>query len=585
VTVPPDSAPYDVSVVVLGHREGDLCRPTLDALARSLGEARAHGLRLEVVGVLDRADAATSTAFEQALGPEGAVGRLADSTVVRSDQGDPGLARNLGARRSTGAFVCVLDGDNLVSRSWLSAAHRAAAAFGGSCVVHPEQLVIFGDRWQVWPQVPSTDPGFSVHNFYDRTYWDTFCLASRDVFEAVPYIGTSASHGLGPEDWHWGIETVRAGITHLAAPGTALLYRSRPTGSVQAGHDAARSLLPRSPLLTDTELATTPPRPPRVHPVQWRGLQRAVVRRGELDSSSPRTRLVQQVEAAAGRTLEGEELDAIAPPSFEVAHYRALNSEVLHLGRTDAVLHYLGSGWAAGLRARLTDAELADVSGLDLADYRALHPDLSALGDDDLLHHYLVHGRAEQRATTPTTEQRDALGPVVLPNELVVELHALRELEPDIPLADTDRLAKLRRTGPPSDGSTTPGSRAWWRVVAELGPVLPRHLVFASRTPRPEDPPVSTSHADRTTLIITGEPEHPAPAAHAGRRVVELARLAEWRALSADERRRLLAMLVVQCGVEQVDVLDSADFSAALLTYGRTLHRVTSISEHPDNLP
>lgn len=579
MSAPSTGAPHDVSVVVLGHHEGEVCRPTLSALARSLEVARHRGLKVEVVAVLDRADASTSAAFAQALAPDGEVGRLAASRVVTSDHGDPGLARNLGISRTRAPWVCVLDGDNLMSRSWLAESHRAASGFGGPCVVHPEQLVIFGDRWQVWPQVASTDPGFDAHNFYDRTYWDTFCLAAREVFEQAPYVATSASHGLGPEDWHWGMATVHAGITHLAAPGTALLYRSRPTGSVQAGHDEARSLLPPSALLTDPDLATTPPRQPRVHPVQWRGLQRAVVRRGEPDTRGPRSRLVRLVEDAAGRPLDDEEVVAITSSSFEVAHYRALNSGVLRLGRAEAVLHYLASGRAAGLRARLTEAELAEVAALDLADYRALHADLSALGDDDLLHHYLVHGRAEQRATTPTTEQRDALGPVVLTDDLVAEIHGLHELEPDIPRPDGDRLAALRRTGPPSDGSTTPGSRAWWRVVAGLGPVPPSHLVFASSTRRHEL--AGTSHAERTAVVITDEPKATTPAPDARTRVVELARLTEWQALSAQERHRLLAMLVVQCGADRVDVLDSAEFSAAMLSYGRTLRSVATITERP----
>jgi hypothetical protein len=579
VTTSSAGAPYDVSVVVLGHREGDLCRPTFRALARSIEAAQPEGLRVEVIGVLDRADAATAAVFEHALGEEGEVGRLADSRVVLSDQGDPGLARNVGVSRTRGDWVCVLDGDNLVTRSWVGAAHRVATEFGGPGIVHPEQLVIFGDRWQVWPQLSTTDQGFEVHNFYDRTYWDTFCLAAREVFELVPYVATSSSHGLGPEDWHWGMETTHAGFTHVTAPGTALLYRSRPRGSVQAGHDAAHSLLPPARLLTDQTLATAPLRPPHEsRTVEWRGLQRAVVRRGEEGATGPPHRLVQLVEATAGRTLDDSELATITSSEFEVAHYRALNHEPLRLGRADAVLHYLETGRVAGLRARLTADELADVARLDLTDYRSLHPDLTPLGDDDLLHHYLVHGRAERRATTLTTEQRDSRAPVALTSEMVAELHHLHELEPEIPRPDDTCLAELRRTGPPSDGSTTAGSRAWWRVVAALGPLLPTHLVFASHAPRADQFPPSTSSADRTAFVITGDAGSPASSTDPRRAVLELARLTEWRGLSAEERQRLLAMLVVQCGVRDVEVRDSPEFSAALRTYGRTLHRVASIS-------
>ena len=46
----------DVSVIVTGHREGILAHRTLRSLGRASRIAREHGLRIEVVGVLDRAD-------------------------------------------------------------------------------------------------------------------------------------------------------------------------------------------------------------------------------------------------------------------------------------------------------------------------------------------------------------------------------------------------------------------------------------------------------------------------------------------------------------------------------------------------
>ena len=263
-----------------------------------------------------------------------------------------------------------------------------ATAQGGPCVVHPELLVIFGDRWQVWPQLPSDHPGFRVHNFFDRTYWDTFCLAAREVFEHHPYAHTAAEIGLGPEDWHWGMETVHAGIPHLSAPGTALLYRVKPTGSVQGGHEEAHSLLPHSPLLTYGALASHLPEDPRAPRTPRRGLQRAIVReaRGQLTQ----------------------------PPAFNVLHYRVLNPDVVRLPNEEATRHYRDVGRVDGRRARLTDDELADVTALDLDDYRELHPDLAGFDDAGLLYHYVVHGRVEGRAGSMSAEQREARRPVVL---------------------------------------------------------------------------------------------------------------------------------------------------------------------------
>ena len=294
------------------------------------------------------------------------------------------------------------------------------------------------------------DPGFRRENFYDRTFWDTFCLASRQVFDQVSYVPTSAASGLGPEDWHWGMETVHAGFEHLVAPATALLYRVKPTASVQQGHDEARSLLPPAGLLVDGSVAALRPAQPddaaTDDRAQLRGLQAAIVR--------PRPE-----RRRAPRALTWLRRDAGPPDDFDVAHYRALNSDALHLDDDAAARHHLTVGRAEGRRGLLTPEELADVQRLRLDDYRTLHPDLAALTDDDLLHHYLLHGRVEGRAARMTTEQRDAARPVRLAPEVVAELAELHTLEPDVPEPTPEALAALRHVGPPMDGSVTAGSR------------------------------------------------------------------------------------------------------------------------------
>ena len=139
-----------------------------------------------------------------------------------------------------------------------------------------------------------------------------------------------------------------------------------------------------------------------------------------------------------------------------------------------------------------------------------------------------------------------------------------------------DRLPSLQRTGPPADGSTTPGSRAWWQVVSRLGGSLPQVLVFVDA--------LSSQVADlvagqRAVVVTTGEspsspPGFPVP-------VVDLAEVREWRRLPDADRQRLLATLVVQCRTERVHVLGSAGFAAALAVYGRTLRSVTTVVDGP----
>lgn len=577
----------DISVIVTGHREGDGCLPTLTALARTLEVAAVAGLVVEVLGVLDRADDATVAVFARALGGSGIVGRLAAGRTLTTDHGDPGAARNEGVLDARGEWVCVLDGDNLPSRTWLREAHRVASGHGAPCVVHPEQLVIFGQRWQVWPQLPSDDPAFNAHNFFDRTYWDTFCLASRDVFVSVPYASTAAERGLGPEDWHWGMETLHAGYAHLVAPGTALLYRDKSSGSVQGGHVEAQSLLPPSALLVDPLLASSV-RPDESHP-EWRGLQSAIVggRRPQDQEPGPgpvpaRDRWWKVTSAVARR----RRLEPDQEPVIDVHHYRALNADALRLPDGEALAHFRDVGRRAGLRTALTVAELRDVTALDLTDYADLHPDLVGMDDDALLHHYLAHGRGEGRATSRNAEERDDTRPVTLEHELVAELSALRKIEPAIPEPTADALAALRRTGPPPDGSTTRGSRAWWRVVRALG-APPEVIVFLGQAPAPDSGTavecaalMSAATRERPVAVVTTS-EGPArpPGALENVTWVDLPAMDEWRQLAGPERRRLLATLVVQLRPGVVHSLDSGEFAAALSDHGPALRASTRVQD------
>lgn len=549
----------DVTVVVTGHGEGALAEATFEALARSVRGA--DGVAVEVVGVLDRADDATTAVFERALAPDGVVGAVAAGRTVATDHGDPGAARNHGVRLARAPWVCVLDADNLPSGSWLREAHRVAAAHGSPCVVHPEQLVIFGERWQVWPQPASADPSFSVHNFFDRTYWDTFCLTARDVFVDHPYAATDAGRGLGPEDWHWGMVTVHAGVPHLSAPGTWLLYRDKASGSVQGGHTEARSLLPPTDLLTDVRLATSVPEPARAQ--AWRGLQREVLLAGRGDDAGDERRPRGWRARLARRRTDR----APAPSSA---------------GEDPA-----DDGPASALRARLGDDELVDLGALDLDDYAALHPDLAGMDDDALVHHYLAHGRAEGRAASRGAEERDADRPVAVADALAAELTVLHALDPDVPEPTVDALARLRRTGPPSDGSVTRGSRAWWRVVDALGssPVAgsPLHIDALVLVPGlgDDEPEVASTLAGlghgRVAVVGTSAPCVRPSWLDPSVAVVGLSAMPEWRQLPAPERTRLLATLVVQTGAAEVHVLGSAEGAAAVEAYALTLGSLATV--------
>lgn len=616
----------DVSVVVTGHREGILAHRTLRSLARASRVARSSGLRVEVIGVLDNADTQTTDTFREALAPEGTVGAEATSThVVEVACGDPGLARMRGIQRARAAWVCVLDGDNLVSGAWLAAAHRTAVDHGAPCIVHAEQLVIFESRNALWPQLSSDDAGFRSENFYDRNYWDTFCLAARSVFEDIPYAATARRSGFGPEDWHWGMETVHAGIAHLVAPRTALFYRDKATGSVQAAHDEDRSLLPATPFLIDTSIAA---RAGSIRPSRrpTRGLHRRILRRQrgrDAEPSLPAPLPANVTPRGRGRRLmwpehyrylhpehatssddelrehfestppqqrrgwlSDEQLLALDPDQFDVLHYRALNPDVLALPDGVALEHYLAHGMSEGRPTRLGRHQLRALTQLDLDDYRSLHEDLARHDDDQLLNHYLLHGQPEGRTGRLTAEQRQSREAVEVAGWLAAELTAVHEIDPGVPVPTPAFVERLSLIGPPRDGSITDGSRLWWEVVTALRGASPDVVLFGPWLRMGGGDILLARYAnavrrlrpDATIVVVTTHDSSTRPDwLDDGIVLIDLPAMAGWDALTRLERAQLVATIVVQYRPRTVHAFNSPEFFDAVEYFPAALSASTRI--------
>ncbi|MDN4478447.1 glycosyltransferase [Demequina sp. SYSU T00039] len=240
------------AVVVTTHREGRLMIPTVRGLARAIAHAHEHGIGVEVVIVRDRADRRTVEQVDS-LVAEGALELATATLVVDVDHGDLGLSRNSGIAASSAPVVGVLDADNLPSAAWITEGLARLAAAGEPAIVHPERIIRFGERLEVWPLTGTDSPAFQPGTLAWSNAWDAFALMDREVWEAHPYRECRPWEGFGPEDWAWNCETVAAGVPHLTVPGTSLYYWSRTSASLAEAHRG--SLLPRNDLLRSKELA------------------------------------------------------------------------------------------------------------------------------------------------------------------------------------------------------------------------------------------------------------------------------------------------------------------------------------------
>jgi glycosyltransferase involved in cell wall biosynthesis len=232
------TASPDVSVVVTAHREGTLCHPTLRSVWRAVDYAQSRGVSAEVLVVLDRPDDATRDYF--ARHPSGAA-------VHEVDFGDPGPARNHGARVAAGKYVSFLDGDDLYCSPWLERAFRQAVAAATPCVCHPLYTVLFGTESAVWRHLSSSDVAFRTPSLLEINHWGPWALMPRELLLRCPYRPCPRGSGFGFEDWHWYCEVVAAGVPVVTVDQTCLFYRRR-IASRMWEHVQAEAVLPPSTL-------------------------------------------------------------------------------------------------------------------------------------------------------------------------------------------------------------------------------------------------------------------------------------------------------------------------------------------------
>lgn len=207
----------DVSVVITAHHEGRLAHRTLQSVRRSITFAAAHGVKSEIVVVLDRPDEATRGYFQ----------RQDDVRLYEVDFGDTGPTRNFGVDRARGRYVNFLDADDLFSRDWLRKAHQAAESVEYPAVWSPQLTVIFENESVVWRHLASSDPDFRPERLIDVCHWLPANLMRREIAQRVPFQDCLPSSGFGSEDWHWHCELLAAGVAVEVVDGTSMFYRRR----------------------------------------------------------------------------------------------------------------------------------------------------------------------------------------------------------------------------------------------------------------------------------------------------------------------------------------------------------------------
>lgn len=209
----------DISVAITAHREGVISAATARSALQAIDHVvQCERVRVEVILVLDRADATTSAVLSNALANV--------AKIYETQEGDPGQARNRATEFASGEYIAFLDADDLWSFNWLTEALRLVRG-RPDAVAHSACNVIFGGEKNIWWHIDSEGPFFDNAYLEWANYWDAMAFAKTSVYRRFPFRRNDLQIGFGHEDWHWNCLTLAAGIAHKPAPNTVHFKRRR----------------------------------------------------------------------------------------------------------------------------------------------------------------------------------------------------------------------------------------------------------------------------------------------------------------------------------------------------------------------
>lgn len=236
----PNKSKPDITAVLTVHREGWMVYPAIVSMLQAIRHAEHHGLSVEMLVVLDRPDAITED-FVQSNCPS-------TSRLEYIDKGDPAISRNHAVSQARGQYLSFLDGDDLWCKSWLLTAFFENSKYTMPTIWHPETDIGFGKENFLVFRRNMNDPEFNLQFLNIGNCWSALSFAQHEIYQRFPYQPNEPESGFGHEDWQWNCETIRSGILHMVAPGTAHFIRRKSQCSQETKMLSASCLMTPSSL-------------------------------------------------------------------------------------------------------------------------------------------------------------------------------------------------------------------------------------------------------------------------------------------------------------------------------------------------
>lgn len=229
--------PPHISAIATFHSEGPLASLMLAGFDRIRNFSRKNGLKVELVAVLDCADAETTRIVKE----HWAVWKT--DQVLEVKYGCAAPTRNAGIQAARGQFIGIFDGDDYHTENWLVEAYRTTQLKTGKILVHPNLTVSFGEVFCVAKDFDMDSSDYSISSCFLHHPWTSSVFGEKKIFQSHPYLATKTKEtGFGYEDWHWNLEVLASGVRHVAAPQTALFYRRNPSSRL-ARESGSRAII------------------------------------------------------------------------------------------------------------------------------------------------------------------------------------------------------------------------------------------------------------------------------------------------------------------------------------------------------
>lgn len=218
-----------ISIVVTCHREGILAHKTILSLLKAAKVLDDHEISYEFIVNIDNPDQPTSEYFKR-------WNNDSRFRIFKVSFGNPSDNRNDAIRKARGEYISLLDGDDLISQSWLFSAYTMLKETSEPTVLRPAIHAQFGyeeGSVTAWLMRDSSTKDVDAIQMSYWNLWTNALFARSELLRDNPYL--APTNGFGFEDYQLNATLLAKDITQRIVPETVLWYRRR-VGSVSSFH-------------------------------------------------------------------------------------------------------------------------------------------------------------------------------------------------------------------------------------------------------------------------------------------------------------------------------------------------------------